>query len=75
MTRSRRRTPRRGVASNSDKPFKLVEHRRERRAVRIALWIGEEPLPHPKKYGNPWSAPKDGKRWFNPAKWPKGMRK
>lgn len=72
MSRSRRKTPICGIAcAPSDKPFKVAEHRRERRALRQASDIegfkGD--------YGNPWDSPKDGKKMFDPKRWPKGMRK
>lgn len=73
MSRSRRKSPFRGLGSDSDRPFKVVEHRRERRAVKISLGQGDEP-PHPKTYGDPWSSCKDGKCWLDPAN-PKDMRK
>jgi len=61
MTRSRKKTPVVAVTSAaSDKRFKVIEHQRERAAVRHALEKGAEP-PCPKAYGNPWKAPKDGK--------------
>ena len=73
MSRSRKKRPGGGMAvADSDKPFKKAEHRRERRAVSVALRIGEEPPAV--IYGQPWRAPKDGKQWWpdHDAKW---MRK
>ena len=32
-------------------------------------------MPAEKEYGNEWSSPRDGKQWFDPKEWPKGMRK
>ncbi len=76
MSRSRRRTPVIGMTTaRSDKPFKMDEHRAERRTVRATLLRAEsgDSLPHPKRYGNPAVAPKDGKQWVDSAsKW---MRK
>jgi hypothetical protein len=64
MSRSRRRTPITGITcAKTDKPFKKAEHQRERTAVRHALASGSDDLPDPKKFGNPWAAPKDGKYW------------
>jgi hypothetical protein len=63
MTRSRKKTPAGGMSTaETDKPYKLIEHRRERRQVNAALRHADEPPA--KVYGNPWSAPKDGKRYF-----------
>jgi hypothetical protein len=66
MSRSSRRTPCTGMTlASSDKPFKTQEHRRERTAVRKVLRVTEDDaaLPHPKAFGDPWKAPKDGKQW------------
>jgi len=63
MSRSRRKTPIVGITTaESDKPFKVREHRRERRAVNIALRVGEEP-PSPEEFGDPWKSEKDGKQF------------
>lgn len=80
MSRSFRRTPITGVIhSDTEKSYKQDEHRRERSAVRQALRTTQDDaaVPHPKKYGNPWAGPKDGKRfWTDIAKWlPKWRRK
>jgi hypothetical protein len=73
MSRSRRRTPIRGLCADSDKPFKRVERRRERRAVKVALAVADD-LPHPKTFGNPWASCKDGKMYM-PEPEPKDIRK
>lgn len=63
MSRSRRKIPIAGVTSaTSDKPFKRVEHRRERVAAKIAVNRDEEP-PATKLYGDPWHGEKDGKAY------------
>ena len=63
MSRSRRKTPIVGITTaESDKPFKMAEHRRERRAVNAALAQGGEP-PHALLFGDPWSSDKDGKQY------------
>lgn len=63
MSRSRKRTPIRGMTTaESDKPFKRIEHRRERRVVRSRIL--DEDLPSPKAFGNPWKSDKDGKRYW-----------
>jgi hypothetical protein len=73
MSRSRRKTPIRGYCADSDKPFKRMEHRRERRAVKVALAASED-APHPKLFGNPWASCKDGKGYM-PDPEPKDLRK
>jgi hypothetical protein len=77
MSRSRKKRPGGGIAiADSDKPFKLQEHKRERRAVRVILNSRDEDNepPHPKGFGNPWDSCKDGKQYWpdHNAKW---MRK
>ncbi|MFO1173615.1 MAG: hypothetical protein U1E48_00150 [Paracoccaceae bacterium] len=63
MSRSRKKTPILAITTaDSDKPFKVKEHRRERRAVKTALIAGEQP-PHAKGFGDPWSGDKDGKAY------------
>jgi hypothetical protein len=60
MSRSRRKTQISGIAADSDKLFKVAEHRRERRATRCALKIAK-PLKSPRLFGDPWHSDKDGK--------------
>lgn len=70
MSRSSRKTPIMGFCSSKgQKRFKQQEHRRERRAVRVALHTGQEIMPHHKKYGNEWDSPRDGKYWFGYLKY------
>lgn len=61
-----------GVAggSTAQKKFKQQEHKRERRAANQAL--DKESLASPKKFGNEWDSPRDGKMWFGncKTKWP-----
>jgi len=67
MSRSRRHTPISAITCcESNKPFKQQEHRRERCTVKTMLHMGYEDwqLPHPKKYGNEWASPRDGKTYF-----------
>jgi hypothetical protein len=74
MSRSRRRTKVFGITTvQSEKMYKAIEHRRERRAVRVALCEGRE-LPGPKEFGNPWNGPRDGKR-YRPHAADRDMRK
>jgi hypothetical protein len=62
MSRSRKKTPIHGnTCTESDKPYKVQEHRRERRAVRSRLLDDESLPPSPKEFGNPWKSGKDGK--------------
>lgn len=73
MSRSRRKTPIAGVTNAaSDRPFKIIEHGRERAATRQALAKGAEP-PSSKAFGDPWRGEKDGKL-FNPDR-PDVLRK
>lgn len=75
MARSYRKTPIGGNAKkNSDKHYKKAEHKRARRATN-ALDLSDDEPPAEKSFGNPWGAPKDGKRWYDPKRFPKIMRK
>lgn len=67
MSRSRRKTCIAGISNKtSNKSFKQAEHRRERHAVKQQLHCGydEYELVHPRKYGNEWDSPRDGKMYF-----------
>lgn len=71
MSRSRRKTPISGVTTaRSDKLFKRVEHRRERRAVRHVLdvTVDDVGIPGRKLFGDPWNSQKDGKLRIDVAK-------
>lgn len=75
MSRSRKKPIHSITTAASDKPFKVIEHRRERHSARqvIANTMDmDDPRLHA-VYGDPWNAPKDGKR-YNPD-WPKAYRK
>lgn len=75
MSRSRRKSPAGGMTTAvSDKPGKVLGHRKTRRAARSALIQGNEPAPTIKATENPWSYPKDGKTWFGDAR-PELLRK
>lgn len=53
MSRSRKKTPIVGITTApSDKPYKVAEHRRERRSAKVSIGSGLEPE-HPKAFGNP----------------------
>lgn len=77
MSRSRRKTPIRGMSSaDSEKQDKRMANRRPRRRVRSALRVEPEaPLPQLREVSNPWSMDKDGKRFFDPGRHPREMRK
>lgn len=67
MSRSRLRNPAGGITTApSDKPWKALEHRAARREARQILHATADgdAAPHPKKHGNPWASPKDGKAWY-----------
>lgn len=75
MSRSYRKTPICGMTTAaSDKVFKKVEHKRARRAVN-ARDLTLDDAPAGKEFGNPWGAPKDGKQWIDPERFPEIMRK
>lgn len=76
MSRSRRRTPIRGITSaESEKSDKQTSHRKLRRAVRQRALEIDTLLPLERELTDPWSMAKDGKKPFNPARHPKLMRK
>ena len=79
MSRSRKKTPIVGhTKAESDKPFKVKEHRRERRVVKQDLTSADDydnmVLPDKEQHGNDWESPKDGKKWMKKPK-EKWMRK
>lgn len=75
MARSYRKTPICGMTkAASDKSFKKAEHKRSRRAL-SACDLEFDHAPAEKLFGNPWGAPKDGKQWIDPARFPEIMRK
>jgi hypothetical protein len=74
MSRSKRRTRIFGITTaESDKRYKVAEHRRERRFVRAAL-DENVPLPDEKQFGDPWKGDRDGKKYWSGAP-AKAMRK
>lgn len=79
MSRSRKKTPIIShTKADSDKPFKVQEHKRERRTVKHHLTKDQDydsmVLPDQERFGNEWNAPKDGKSWTDRPK-DKWMRK
>jgi hypothetical protein len=76
MSRSKRKTPVRGMSSSeSEKADKQASHRKLRRVARVAVEQGEPVLPLEKELTNTWSMDKDGKRRFDPVAQPRLMRK
>ncbi len=77
MSRSRRKSPIRGVTSaESEKKDKAASHRTYRRRLKQTIHPElDTPLPTEQQLTNPWSMAKDGKARFSPAKAPKLMRK
>lgn len=77
MSRSRRRTPVRGISTaDSEKEDKRIANRRLRRTVRAAIRVDAEgELPARRAVSNPWCMDKDGKTRFDPARRPRDMRK
>tara|TARA_R110000824_G_scaffold28180_2_gene94977 strand:+ start:1037 stop:1249 length:213 start_codon:yes stop_codon:yes gene_type:complete len=70
MSRSRRKTPIRGIAAESDKLGKRKANRRLRRVNRTR----REPKLL-REVSDPWDMAKDGKKYFDTSEWPEGMRK
>jgi hypothetical protein len=77
MSRSRRKTPIRGITTaQSEKQDKRIANRRLRRRVRSALRVDPDaPLPLLREVSNPWRMDKDGKMLVDPARHPEFMRK
>ncbi|MGB7201199.1 MAG: hypothetical protein WBD16_02910 [Pyrinomonadaceae bacterium] len=77
MSRSRRKSPIRGITSSeSEKNDKRIYNRRFRRAQKQVLTANtESELSVLRNYSNPWLMNKDGKARFDSTKFPKLMRK
>ena len=77
MSRSRRRTPICGITTaDSEKQDKRIANRKLRRKVRVAIRADAEgELPARRVVSNPWCMDKDGKMRFDPARYPKYLRK
>lgn len=76
MSRSRKKTPYHGIAGTSDKKDKRCANRALRRAVHAALDVDPEGIvPQVREVSDPWSFSKDGKKYFEPARFPELMRK
>jgi hypothetical protein len=77
MSRSRRRTSICGISTaDSEKQDKRIANRKLRRKVRVAMQVDTEgELPARRTVSNPWCMDKDGKTYFDPARYPQDMRK
>lgn len=80
MSRSRKKTPIHGITTaRSEKDDKRMAHGKQRAAEKQAITKimgGEEvPLPLQRETSNPYTFEKDGKMIFDPAEYPKLMRK
>ena len=78
MSRSRRKTPMRGITTaESEKKNKQLANRKERHRNRqlLGYFLDETLLMHRRQAGNPWLMDKDGKAFFDPEKYPELMRK
>jgi hypothetical protein len=77
MSRSHKRTPKYGF-SHSEKDDKRRYNRAFRRAIKGSIHPDDPRYAVPpdlREHSNPWSMAKDGKRWFDPEKQPKLLRK
>jgi hypothetical protein len=77
MSRSRRKSPVRGITtSETEKRDKRIANRRLRRAVRVRLSADpDDVFPALREVSSVWSFDKDGKARFDPEQWPAWMRK
>ncbi len=78
MSRSRKRTSITGITkAASEKKDKRLYNRCYRRKFRMVLrrFDGDEVFPKLRELSNVWSMEKDGKKCFDPDRYPKLMRK
>lgn len=75
MSRSRKKTPKKGITlADTEKDNKREANRKLRRVTKIKVKRGEDELPDIKEVSNVWAFNKDGKRYLkNPT--PKDLRK
>ena len=75
MSRSVKKTPRKGFSSStSEKEDKRLANRKIRRVTRVEVHKGVDEISKVKELSNVWSFDKDGKRYLkNPSR--KDMRK
>ncbi len=77
MSRSRKRTTKYGF-SHSEKDDKRRYNRAFRRTIKGSADPDDPQYALPpdlREHSDPWGMAKDGKRWFNPLKQPKRLRK
>ena len=77
MARSRRSTPCCGITtSESEKSEKQNNNRRLRRKVKTVIESNDlECIPEIREVSNEWSMSKDGRKRFDPEKFPELLRK
>jgi len=78
MSRSKRKAPiTPTTTAPSDKPFKRVEHHRERTQIKSRLLVtrDDSALPSPRQFGEPWDGPKDGRQYRGRKAAPNILRK
>jgi hypothetical protein len=78
MSRSQKKNPIAGMTSAaSEKWDKRVANRRVRRRVKEALATDPmvDVLPDRRELSDPWTMAKDGKKWFDPRRFPGVLRK
>lgn len=78
MSRSKKKVSIAGITTAaSDKEYKRRYNRRFRRVFKQVLGKNPETvlLPDFRQYSNVWNFGKEGKKWFDPKKYPKLMRK
>ena len=78
MSRSRRKTPKTGIAGgsrSSDKWSKAKANRKFRRKTKAAVYHEREIMPELREVSDVWDFNKDGKFFFDPNKYPKYLRK
>ncbi len=78
MSKSRKRTSISGITSGaSEKEDKRLYNRCYRRKFRMVLraFEVEKLFPSLREHSNIWAMGKDGKKWFDPERFPELMRK
>ena len=73
MSRSKKKTPIAGMThASSEKWDERLANRRVRRCVKEALAADPllDVLPARRELSNPWVMAKDGKKWFDPQRFP-----
>lgn len=76
MSRSRRKTPIRGITTaDSEKKDKRIANRRLRAATSQAIVQEREVMPEPRDVSDVYDMDKDGKKKFDVDRFPELMRK